>query len=329
MTTLKDIAQKASVSIATVSRVLNNDLTLSVSNKTRMKILRIAHNLNYEKKKKSQGKNPKVALIIWYTEKEELNDLYYMDIRNNIEITLKEAHIDVILIFQNDDLSKIKDINGIIAIGKFSNDQINNFKQITSNLAFAGIDTTNNYCDCAVNDVQQGIQEALKHFLYLGINDIGLISGQEVTSDKKQIIKSQRKHIFKKFLIKKNLFHSEFVFEGDFSIDDGYRLMSQAIKKLGDKLPHAFLIASDTLAIGALRALEEHNIKIPERVQLISYNGTQLAEYLSPSLSSIQVATNEIGRQSAKLLIDRMTTGRITPLKIITTPKLILRESCL
>ena len=80
--TLKDIADRAGVSLATVSRVLNNDPQLSVGEETRRKILTIAEELSYTKKhRRSAATGHKIAVIQWYSPARELDDLYYMNIR--------------------------------------------------------------------------------------------------------------------------------------------------------------------------------------------------------------------------------------------------------
>src|SRR3954462_8566690 len=85
MATIKDIAQIAGVSIATVSRVLNYDTTLSVSDETKKRIFEVAEELSYKKKQARKQESGKIALLQWYTEKEELEDLYYMSIRLGVE----------------------------------------------------------------------------------------------------------------------------------------------------------------------------------------------------------------------------------------------------
>jgi DNA-binding LacI/PurR family transcriptional regulator len=80
--TLHDIADKAGVSIATVSRILNNDVTLSVNEKTRQRVLATAEEFNYTKHKRARNNQvQRVAVVQWYSLTQELDDLYYMAIR--------------------------------------------------------------------------------------------------------------------------------------------------------------------------------------------------------------------------------------------------------
>ena len=87
--TLRDIAKRAGVSLATVSRVLNDDPQLAVSDETRKKILTIAEELSYTKRRRRDtAARHKIVIVQWYPELQELTDLYYLNIRINVE---KEA----------------------------------------------------------------------------------------------------------------------------------------------------------------------------------------------------------------------------------------------
>ena len=78
-------------------------------------------------------------------------------------------------------------------------------------------------------------------------------------------------------------------------------MMEQLIQALGDDLPTAFFMASDALAVGALRSLQEHQIAVPDRVSLISFNDT-IAKYVFPALSTVTVYTEGNGQQAIQLL---------------------------
>ena len=96
MATIKDIAQAAGVSSATVSRVLNHDQSMSVSDETRKKIFAVAEQLHYKKIKKQKTDirtKGRLAIIEWYTEQEELDDLYYYAIRMGTEKKSARARV--------------------------------------------------------------------------------------------------------------------------------------------------------------------------------------------------------------------------------------------
>lgn len=94
MATLKDIASLAEVSIATVSRVLNQDESLSVTEETRHRILTAADELGYTRHQKSgnfKKEKHQIAIIQWVSEEDELDDIYYYNIRLGIEKGLRNS----------------------------------------------------------------------------------------------------------------------------------------------------------------------------------------------------------------------------------------------
>ena len=104
-------------------------------------------------------------------------------------------------------------------------------------------------------------------------------------------------------------------------------MMKQAIVTLGQQLPTAFFIANDPLAVGALRALLESGIKVPERVSLIGFNDTSVAKHIFPTLSSVRIHTELMGEASVELLLEKLETGRQVAKKLIIATELSLRGS--
>ncbi|WP_161942512.1 substrate-binding domain-containing protein, partial [Streptococcus suis] len=90
------------------------------------------------------------------------------------------------------------------------------------------------------------------------------------TTDGYQLPTDPRLTAFRDYLDTLGILQENYIYQGKFSTQSGYELMSQAIEDLSDKLPSAFFMANDTLAVGALRALQERQIAVPDRVQLIT-----------------------------------------------------------
>lgn len=327
MTTLSDIAKKANVSPATVSRVLNDDLTLSVADQTRAKILKIATELNY---KKASHRNThfqrRIALVQWYSESKEQDDLYYMMIREGIEQQALTYGFEIIRIFHNELSSIPKDIDGLIAVGKFSQEQVQELTAHSHNLVFIDDDQFPFGFDTVVTDFRYGIKQVIDHFVDEDITDIGLIYGEEISTDKLRTIHDCRYDNFKQALENHQLFNKKFCFKGDFTKTSGYEQMKLALKTL-PVLPHAFFIANDLMAAGALKALQEDQIAIPDRVQIFSFNDTSLATYVNPELSSVAVATNQMGKMAAELMQDILTNPRHVIKRVELATKLIFRQS--
>ncbi|MBZ2135229.1 LacI family DNA-binding transcriptional regulator [Streptococcus gordonii] len=305
MVTIKDIAHAAGVSSATVSRVLNQDQAMSVSDETRTKIYTIAEQLGYKKSKRTNKRSKsshRVAIIEWYTEQEELDDLYYYSIRLGAEKRAQELGYEVIRIFNNDSLTQLENIDGIIAIGKFSPDKIKELETYSDNLVFVDSDTLNYGHSCVTTDFENSVINVIDYFINNGLKKIGMIAGQETSSDKSTLLSDPRLNTFQSYLQQLKLYDPNLIKIGSFTSEAGYKIMKKFIIELSDNLPQAFFAANDALASGALRALQEAKIPVPERVSLISFNDTSLAKYMYPKLSTVTVFTEEMGKQAIQIL---------------------------
>ncbi|MCI1858403.1 MAG: LacI family DNA-binding transcriptional regulator [Sporolactobacillus sp.] len=332
MATIKDIAKKAGVSIATVSRVLNYDQTLSVTEETRKRIFETAETLNYSKFKnrvRKKKRNGKIAVALWITEQEELNDLYYLSMRMGVENKLQAESFEIVYLLPNEILGSIHDVNGVIAIGKFSTHEIHRLTAISQNIVFLDYDTFPMGYDCVVTDFEQAVKQTINHFFASGIRSIGMLAGKEYTNDHQLLLEDPRLYFFVNYIKQKIHKTPEQIFVGSFSPDSGYHLMKQAIEKLGDQLPKAFFAASDAMAIGALKALHENNIEVPERVSIIGFNDISIAKYSYPPLSTVKVYTERMGEIGVELLMEKMKNPMEIPKKITLGTKLIERQSSL
>lgn len=329
MATLRDIAKKAQVSPATVSRVLNNDLTLSVTDQTRANILKIATEMNYQKAShRNTHFQKRIALVQWYSESKEQDDLYYMTVREGIEQQAPTYGFEISRIFHNN-LDEIpQDIDGIIAVGKYSSVQVEQMTRISHKLVFIDDDQFSQGFDTIITDFKYGIKQVVDYFVDNNLTDIGLLYGEEKSTDNLRIISDPRYTSFKEAMSDQNIFHPEFCFKGDFTKGSGYKQMKKAIQSLDD-LPHAFFIANDPMAAGALKALQEANIAVPERVKIFSFNNTSLASYVNPELSSVDVATVQMGAAAVDLMQDILTNPRHVTKRMELATKLIFRQSTL
>lgn len=328
--TIKDIATIVGVSIATVSRVLNEDATMSVNENTRKKIFATAEQLGYKKHRKAGGKAKKqrrVVVVQWYTERQELQDLYYYSIRIGIERRLEELGYAITRVFNDLSHADFEDADGIIAVGKFSSEQVRTLGKLNKHIVFVDCDTLNAGFTCIMPDFINSVTSVVDHFLRHKQTNIGMIAGEEYTADKSSKLADRRYYTFRNYLTEWKLYNPANMYVGNFTTSDGYRLMKQAIKDHPSDLPQAFFAANDSLAIGALRALQEAGIKVPEQVSLISFNDTAIAKQVFPQLSAVTVYTEQMGSAAAEILDKELNNRGISPVPFMLkfATKLTLR----
>ncbi|MGE7879197.1 LacI family DNA-binding transcriptional regulator [Peribacillus muralis] len=327
MATIKDIAEKAGVSIATVSRVLNYDDSLSVTDETRKRIFEAAETLSYKRRAIRKAAPSKFAIIHWYTEKEELEDLYYMSIRFGIERRCQQLEAQLVKYFYNDlEEVKLENIQGIIAIGKFSKEQVLSLAEITENIVLVDHSLEDDSFDSVKIDFEKATKKIINYLIEKGHASIGYIGGKETYKDKSGEISDLRELTFKSYGKEKQVLKEKFIYMGTFSVDDGYRLMKAAITEHGDELPTAFFAGNDLLAIGCLRALHEEGIQVPERVNIIGLNDISVSKYVYPALTTLKVHTELMGETAADLVLEQVMGRKIVKQVLIGT-ELIIRNS--
>lgn len=327
MATIKDIAEKAGVSSATVSRVLNYDASLSVADATKKRVFEAAEELEYRKRPTQRYTGQKFAIVHWYTEKEELSDLYYLSIRLGIEQRCKQIGMDPEVYFFNK-ISDIRstEIEGIIAVGKFSNQQVQELTTINPIVVFVDCSPDEDKYDAVIIDFEKATKTIIDYFLLTDHQQIGFIGGRELLKGETEPLEDLREKTFYTYMNEKGLYDERYVYVGSFSVEDGYNLMKQAIGELGEDLPTAFFTSSDSIAIGSLRALHEAGISIPDRVSIIGINDMSVSKYMYPTLSTIKVYTEIMGETAVDTLLERLEGRKITK-KIFISTKLVIRNS--
>jgi len=332
MTKIKDIAKLAGVSSATVSRVLNQDTSLNVADDTRKKVIDIADELGYKTVKqrtKSIFNRLKIGVIHWYSQNEELGDHYYLLIAMGVEKECFSKQIEMVTIFKNGDryiTSELNDLDGVIAIGKFSKEDVDEFAAYSSNIVFVDFSPNEKRYDSVVVDFRKAMTEVLAYLQVKGHNNIGYIGGLEYVGHKKELIEDERLTTYQEFMKKNNQYNPNLIHLGRFTSEDGHNLMRDAIE--GGNLPTAFFIASDSMAIGAIQALYEANIHVPNDISIVGFNDIPTSKYLVPSLSTVKVYTEFMGVTSVQMLLERINEGRQIPKKVIIPSELTIRESC-
>lgn len=331
MATIKDIAQKASVSAATVSRILNQDDTLSVTDETKQRVLKVAQELNYTKHlKNTVEKSISIGIFQWYSVFQELEDPYYQAIRVGIEKYCADHNIHVVRAFQSDCNypDTLKDLQGLICIGKFNKSQIKSFQKLNSNTIFVDMKTPKIYCDTINLDFQQAVTEALDYLYDLGHRKIAYLGGKEVLADN-SVYFEERKDTFINFCQEHSIDHESFIYEGDYSAESGYSMTKQMIAD-GD-LPTAIFSASDPLAIGAMRALYENGYKIPDDISIIGFDDISVASFSNPPLTTIHTPAEFMGEYAAHYILLRTKEDSLnqqTPIRLTLPCNLVVRNSC-
>ncbi|MBN1501826.1 MAG: LacI family DNA-binding transcriptional regulator [Spirochaetes bacterium] len=335
MATIKDIAAKAAVSPGVVSRILNYDETLSVSPETKLKVLQAVEELEYipirdRRKIITDRSKPCIGIAEWYNNDKIIDDPYYLYLRDMIEKKAAEEEITIFRISKNETGYKNTapfSLDGVFAIETVAPEEVKQLSELSSNIIFINSSPMEKEYDSVVLNFELGLNEALDHLVNLGHTKIGFIGKPDIISGKKRI-QDPRKQILSKALHEYCLYDSAYFFDTVYyknCAEEGYKTIKQAIS--GKKLPTAIMTLNDTVATGALRALLEENIRVPEDVSLIGFNNLPAIKYLMPALSSVHVHFDYIAECALTLFNERFAKNRTWPKKVMIPTNFIARNS--
>ncbi|MEE8856838.1 MAG: LacI family DNA-binding transcriptional regulator [Lactobacillus sp.] len=331
MATIRDLAKRAGVSPATVSRILNYDSTLSVSDETRKRVFQAAEDLNYTKhlsKKFQRYTGKTAAIVLWCEPEEEINDLYYYSIRLGITERLTELGLKHELLYAGASWEKLDKYAGVIVIGsdQYSADQLAFLRQLPEAVVFVDGNHLRDGFPSVYSDFRSAVEEIVDHFVKTGRTKIGMLAGDLSDQFDKENLTDFRFQDFKRYVQAKGLYQPDWIFVGAFTSETGYEAVKQAWPGLTEK-PDSLLVANDAMAIGALKAFRELHVRVPEDLSMISFNDTTVAQFANPALSSVKVETNEMGKRAAEVLLNRLEQPDRLPYALQLLTKLILRQS--
>ncbi|MED7649649.1 UNVERIFIED_CONTAM: LacI family transcriptional regulator [Lacticaseibacillus paracasei] len=317
MASLKEIAERAKVSLSTVSRVLNYDATLAVTEETKRRVFSAAEDINY-KKKSPKSKKGRIGVVTWFTQVQEVKNAYYLSLRVMIEDALSAANFTKSTFYYGESWSSLQECDAVIAVGHFSHKQREELKQINPKVVIVGENALRDGITSVVTDNEFSIESVLETFIDHGHDNIGIMVGNGRTSDDQEKIYDPRLGAFRRFLKSKQLYRSQNVFQGSVTPEKGYQMTARAFEKLNDEFPTALFVASDTLAVGVLRYLNEHHIPVPQRVAIVSFNDSATAAVTVPALSSIRVYTDLMAQQGIGLMTQLLTAKEDLPAICLT-----------
>jgi len=323
MATLKDIATEAGVSLATVSRVLNDDPTLNVKEETKHRILEVAEKLEYKStsSRKAQGHtvgHHHILAIYSYQQDLEINDPYYLAIRHGIETQCEKLGIELTNCYFNNALPELKKVTGVLIVGQPSRAIRDAATALTDNVCFIDFHEPGSSYDAVDIDLVRIAKEVIDFFIAQGARRIGFIGGQDEPG-KADI----REVAFVEYGRLKGVVSEEDIWRGGFSSSSGYELAKTMLAKAD--FPTALFVASDSIAIGVLRAIHERGLSIPEDISLISVNDIPTARFTFPPLSTVRIHSEMMGSQGVNLLVEKARDGRALPLNVFVPSVLKLR----
>lgn len=328
MATIKDVAKRAGVSISTVSYVLNN--TGKISEETRERVLKAIKELNYTpnsfaKKLKKQTYDL-VALIV-----HEINGPFYDALVRGIQDVLHTAGYNLLIYCtletRRGDVEKFLNtgvVNGFIVLtNAVRNEEILGWAERFKIVTLDRILRDQRVKSVTINN-EKGAHEVVNFLFERGHRHIGFIKGPRDSLDAKERFKGftdAMKHLGLEV-------KADEVLEGNFTVESGYDAMIKFLSSRRKKdLPTAFFAANDEMAIGAMNALKEVGLSIPQDVSLVGFDDIELASYVQPKLTTVRRPMYQLGSFAAHMLLNLLQERDVEISNVVLDVNLVIRDS--
>lgn len=324
MSTIKDVARLASVSISTVSYALNG--SGRVSDETREKILKAAKQLNYSPNAAARSLKTKQMEIIGVfsdfsgpLHSEIIKGVQEVARTNRYEVIFGECLINKHTVTRM--LSERMVDGAIILSSSINNNILEELSKKEFPIVVLDRKIENDKISQILVDDKDAAYNVVKHFYSLGYKDVGFISGPKDSYDSERRFEGFKLGV-KEF---KMNFKRSWYADGEFNEYKAYNVMTELIEK--KDLPRAFFIANDEMAAGAILALKEHNIRVPEDIAIVGFDDIQLARHITPALTTVRRPAYDLGIMAAHTLFNQLK-GKQGSRNIILSTALVVRESC-
>lgn len=167
-----------------------------------------------------------------------------------------------------------------------------------------------------------GAELATTHLYSLGRKRIAHIAGELYTAPGMKRLAGYRNALERAGLT----FRDDYVVEGDFTSESGCQAMRKLLAL--DERPDAVFVACDMMALGAMRAVHDLGLRIPEDVAIVGFDDIHFASLSVPALTTIRQHKEEIGEKACEALIDLIEERRVDPPRVTLPVDLVVRESC-
>ena len=220
-----------------------------------------------------------------------------------------------------------KNLNAFVAIGWLNRKEINKLYKICRKGVFIGTSPDEKLFDAVRPNMDSFVTQIVDYFVEKGHKSIGFIGGPDRNIDTGEPAMDIREWSFRQSAAYYHCLDEEFILISEkFTVPEGYRLGKELVKK--KKLPTALCVASDTLAVGVLQALNEEGIQIPDQIAVFSINDVNIARYVSPPLTTIHIDIPIICETALDLLRNRVINGGKITKSIFINGLPVYRKSC-
>ena len=324
MATIKEVAEAAQVSAATVSRVLNKDDSISVSPEVRMRIFQAAHALGYvsprQRRLSAQKKKLVIGVADWRIIRPDRPNVRLSGLSCIGQMMTGQYEVSFVRL----SFGEARDVDGVIAFGEFSDRELDFLRSLSFAIVFINSNQYSYEFDQVKVDFDAGHQQMVSYLLdrkrYTGIGYIGgLYEGDGFR------IGVHRLEALRKILEDRGQYRPETIHVGEISRESGYELAMKAYREHG--LAEAMLLGSDEVAEGALEAFRELGVRVPKDVAVVIYQDLQTLESKWPTGTCLEMFPDYVWENALELLFGRISQRRSQPVTVLVPAHLKIGDT--
>lgn len=326
--TIYDVAREASVSMATVSRVVNGNPNVKPA--TRKKVNDVIERLGYRPNAVARGlaskKTTTVGLII-----PDISNIFFAELARGIEDIATMYKYNIILSNSDDNKEKElhllntmlgKQVDGVIFMGgNITEEHISEFKKSPVPIVLAGSLEKSGQISSVNIDYEVAAYDSVIHFIEKGHKKIALVLGNYDESISMKKLAGYKRALEENQIV----FREEYVIEGDFSYDSGI----EAAEKLceSSERPTAILVGADEMAVGVVHAIQDKDFNVPNDIEVISFDNTKLTLMVRPQISTVVQPLYDIGAVAMRLLTKLMNKEEVSERMVVLPHRIEERDS--
>ncbi|MCT4686810.1 LacI family DNA-binding transcriptional regulator [Vallitalea sp.] len=306
--TIKDIAKLAGVSHATVSRALNNSPL--ISDKTKARIKKIAKDNNYipNYSAKSLKLDKSYNIGVFLSALEGTSPSFFYSSIKGVNRLMKERNYNLVVKAIDDlgeDYSIVnsKHYDGILVVSQKKQDDefikyigALNIPVVVLNRKINIEGTT-----CVYSEDRDGAYQAVKYLTNLGHKRIGLIKGKEGFLNSSERLEGYKLAMNEASLI----VNKKLIASGKFDVISGYKGMNKILDN-NTKLPTAMFCSNDEMAFGAIKAIIEKGLRVPEDISVVGFDDIEMCKYITPELTTVRREISKIAYSGTEILFNML-----------------------
>lgn len=327
--TIRDVARRAGVSVATVSRVFNDSKL--VTKNTAARIQKAAEELSYvpsgSARSLSTRKNEMIGLLL-----PDIYGEFFSEIIRGADLAARRVKYHLLVSSSHSNSQELGAaictmrgrVDGMIIMSPHldSGVHLRSLVKVMPAVVLNCAESDGQFDSIVINNLG-GAVELMRHLIERGHRRIAIIKGESGNLDAEERLRGYKAALAEADIAPR----PEYMIDGNFTESSGYEA-TRSLLSLTDK-PSAIFASNDSMAIGAFSALRERGISVPSDIALAGFDDTPIAHYVHPSLTSVHIDISELGAMAVGLLLERIESKGTKGMhkRIVLPARLVIRES--